>query len=275
MSMVKAANKDHDKFKGFPVWDHRIGLIVPSTNTVCEMDFHRLAPKGVSVHTGRMMIMEEVKGPVDWSKPMDWERIHQRMHERCATVAQEIATARVNMIVFGCTSGSFIKGPGGDEEISLMIEEAVLPVCGKIPVITISTAVLEALEALKIKKVSVATPYIERGNEQEKMFLEGNGFKVVDIKGLGLETFGEYARQGPQVIYDLAKKVNKKDADGIFISCADFRALDVIEVLERDLRKPVVSSNQISIWLSLKKLNISESIKGYGILLAGVYKRSK
>jgi len=263
--------ENRKRFKGFTVWRNRIGLIVPSTNTVCEMDFHRLVPRGVSVHTGRMMLLGEVEGPVDWEKPMDWDKIHQRMHERCGIVAREIATAKVDIMVFGCTSGSFIKGPGLDKEISQKIEEAVLPVCGRIPVITTCTAVLEAFKALRIKNVSVATPYIEKGNEQERRFLEGNGFRVVDIKGLGIDTFGEYARQDPQVIYDLAKETDRRDADGIFISCADLRALDVIDALEQDLKKPVISSNLASIWLSLKKLGLEQKINGYGVLLKGSY----
>lgn len=269
--MRNMVSRGKDKFKVCPTWRHRIGLIIPSTNTVCEMDFHRLVPKEVSIHTGRMMILEEMNGPMDWNTPMDWEKIHQRMHEKCVDVAKGVASARVDLIVFGCTSGSFIKGPGSDREIGRKIEQAVSPIYGKIPVITTSTAVVEALRTLSIEKVIVATPYIEEGNRQEKIFLEGNGFKVVDIRGLGLEVFGEYARQEPQVIYDLVRKLDKNGADGVFISCTDFRALDVIEILEKDLRKPITSSNQASLWLSLRKLGLNETIKGYGALLRGPY----
>jgi maleate isomerase len=272
MSIFDTAIKNEGKFKGYPVWRYRVGLIVPSTNTVCEVDFHRLAPEGVSIHTGRMMILGDINGPLDWKKPMNWDEIHQRMHEKCEEVAREVATARVDVMVFGCTSGSFIKGPGFDRQLSQKIEEAVLPLCGRIPVITTSTAVLEAFRELKMRSVSVATPYIDKGNEQERMFLEGNGFRVVDISGLGIEAFGEFARQEPRIIYDLAKKADDRGADGVFISCTDFRALDVIEILEEELGKPVVSSNQASLWLTLKKLKIKAPIKGYGMLLAGSYK---
>ena len=113
----------------------------------------------------------------------------------------------------------------------------------------------------------MVTPYPQKVSERGKTFLEGNGFTVVDMKGLGLENFSEIARQRPQVIYDLAKKADHRDADGIFISCTDFRALEVVELLEKDLRKPVVSANQASLWLALRQLNINEAIQGYGMLL--------
>jgi maleate isomerase len=249
----------------------KIGLIVPSSNTICEMDFHRLAPEGVSVHTARMMTLAGIKGTADWQKPMNWDEEYKGMYEKCEEAAIELATARVDIIVFGCTSGSFTGGPGFDKELCRKIEKAVVPICGKIPAITASTAVVEALKELKVKSVSMVTPYPQEINERGKVFLEGNGFKVVDEEGLNLEAFSEFARQEPQVIYDLARKADKRDADAIFISCTEFRSLDVIEVLEKDLRKPVISANQASLWLALKKLEINESIKGYGTLLLGQF----
>jgi hypothetical protein len=49
MSNADKAIKNKDKFQEYPVWRQRVGLIIPSTNTVCEVDFHRLAPEGVSI----------------------------------------------------------------------------------------------------------------------------------------------------------------------------------------------------------------------------------
>jgi len=231
------------------------------------MDFHKLAPEGVSIHTARMMILGDISGTVDWEKPSNWDEVYQRMHETCQKAARELATARVNTLVFACTSGSFVEGPGFDKELSQRIEESVVPICGQIPALTTSTAIVEALKELKIKKVSVVTPYPQEVSERGRIFLEGNGFTVVDMKWLGLENFSEIAKQEPEVIYDFARKADNKDADGIFISCTDFRALDVVELLEKDIGKPVVSSTQASLWLALKQLNINESIKGYGVLL--------
>ena len=85
------------KNKG-PFWRGKVGLIVPSNNTVCESDFHKLAPEAVSVHTARMMILGDINEPVDWEKPSNWDEAYQRMHDKCEEAAKELATARVSIM---------------------------------------------------------------------------------------------------------------------------------------------------------------------------------
>ncbi|MEM2339635.1 MAG: hypothetical protein QXW83_05495, partial [Nitrososphaerales archaeon] len=123
-----------------------------------------------------------------------------------------------------------------------------------IKTITTAFAVNEALKELSIKSVAVATPYINELNEREKLFLEECGFKVVKIKGLNILKNTEIGKQPSWVSYKLAKDVYTPEADGIFISCTNFRTFDILEKLEIDLNKPVVSSNSASLWLALKEL---------------------
>ena len=73
--------------------------------------------------------------------------------------------------------------------------------------------------------------------------------------------------QDPEVILDFVPRVVHPEADGVFISCTAWRALEVVEELEQRLGKPVVTSNQATIWLALKRLGITTPIKGYGRLL--------
>jgi len=71
------------------------------------------------------------------------------------------------------------------------------------------------------------------------------------------------------VAYRLAREVynSNSGADGVFISCTNFRNIEIIENLERDLSKPVVTSIQATVWAALRKVGIHESIGGYGKLL--------
>ena len=57
------------------------------------------------------------------------------------------------------------------------------------------------------------------------------------------------------------------DADGIFITCTNFRCSDVIEEIERDAGIPVVTSNQATAWHLMKLLGINDVVEGYGQLL--------
>ncbi len=113
----------------------------------------------------------------------------------------------------------------------------------------------------------MATPYPLNVNEIEKKFLEDNGFKVLKCDGMDLTDNNILAHLTPNVLYRLAKAVDVPEADGVFISCTGLDALDVIEPLEQDLGKPVVTSNQASYWLAFKMAKIGEPIEGYGRLM--------
>ena len=235
-------------------WRARIGLLIPSLHTVAELEFHRLAPEGVSVHTERMMHI--------WEKEEGLEKAVTMMNEDMSRAAASVATANPDIIVYSCTGGSLYKGIGYDEKLSQEITEKT-----GIPAITTSTAVLTALRRLKIKKIVVATPYVEALNKIEKSFLEGNGFEILEIKGLEILPAVAIGDRYPEEAYRLAKSIDTPEAEGIFISCADFRTIEIIDKLESDVKKPVISSNQATAWLALRKLGISESIEGYGKLL--------
>jgi len=231
-------------------WRARIGLIVPSSNTTMEAEFWRMAPEGVSVHTARMNLTDVT------------ERALVEMESYARAAAARLADASVDILMYGCTSGSLVKGKGYDRRIAEELEEH-----SGIRAATTSTAVLEALEELGISRVVVATPYIEGVNERERRFLEENGFEVLRIEGLGLVKNTEIGRQGPQTAYNLARRVYVPGADGVFISCTNFRTIEVIDVLERDLGVPVITSNQASMWFVLRNLGIREEYEEYGTLM--------
>jgi len=238
-------------------WRARIGLIVPSVSITCETEFHRLVPKGVTVHSARMTLRDSTPESL------------MRMIEDVERAAIHLTDVSPHIIAFACTSGSFFQGPKGNEELARKIERTA-----GVPATTTSTAMVEALRALGIKKVALATPYIDEINTREKDFLEAHGFKVVSVKGLELiaparrDHPTDIEMQSPSAVYELALSANSAEADGIFISCAGLRALEVAEYIERDLNKPVATSNMSLIWYTLRrKLHITDPIEGYGRLL--------
>jgi maleate cis-trans isomerase len=126
---------------------------------------------------------------------------------------------------------------------------------------------LAAFEKLGIKKVCLAMPYIDDVNEREKQFLEDNGIEVLKYKGLQLLDVRDIINVSPYTMYQLAKEVDLPEADAIFISCAGLGVLDIIQMLEDDLGKPVMSTNQIGIWHAFQIAKVGEPIQGFGRLL--------
>jgi maleate isomerase len=233
-------------------WRARIGLLVVGSDVTCESEMHKFAPPGVAFVTSRMKFLGKVT-----------PETVERLAEDVERATELLIPAKVNVIAFCCTSGSFIKGAGWDKEIIDNIESKYAGISAT----TTSTAVVAALRCLKIKNVAVATPYVDDVNKHLKKFLTDEGFNVINIKGLGILEDAEVNNLPPEIAYKLAKEVDTTNAEGIFISCTSLRTLNVIDLIERDLSKPVVTSNQATLWHSLRKAKINDIINGCGELL--------
>jgi maleate cis-trans isomerase len=222
-------------------WRAKFGVILPSVNATTESEFYRCLPEGVTAHFTRMEFQEET--------PENYER----MIDDVPRGTQMLTHAGVDAILFACTSGSLYGGLGYDQKIISKMKEY-----SNIPVSTTSTAVMEAFHALKVKNVAVATPYVDWVNELEKKFFEGNGIHVLNIQGLGCRGL-DVSKVTPEALYRFAKAQDRKEADGIFLSCMGLRTLEVLPVLERDLGKPVLSSNQVTLWMLFRLCGVPAS----------------
>jgi maleate isomerase len=238
-------------------WRARIGLLIPSSNTTMEMEFHRAIPEGVSVHTARMML-PEAKNLDDKLESLNL------MNKEVEESVLRLASAETSLILYGCTLGVFTAGYGHDRKLTERIREII-----KTPFITVSNAVIDAINELELKTISIATPYVEEHNLMEKKYLEKSipGVKVIKIKGLNIIGNLPKGRLEPYTAYKLAKKIDDNRSEGIFISCTNWRTFEIIETLEMDLGKPVVTSNQAALWSALRGTGIREPVEGYGTLL--------
>lgn len=228
----------------------RIGLLVPSSNTTVEPEFYRALPPHITLHVARLHLTqitpESILGMV-----ADLEA-----HSR------SLASADVDVIVLGATAPSFLKGLGYDREIAQRIEAAT----GK-RATTTSTALLEAIRHLKLQRVVLGSAYDDKVNGIARAFLEANGVTVLDAQGLGLVDNLEVGRLDDATAYELARRVDRPDAQGIVLACTNWRTMGVIERLEQELHKPVISTTQVSVWAALRMLGEEEGVAGYGRLL--------
>ena len=225
----------------------RIGVILPCSNNVLEPDFYQLAPKNVTIHAARMWFSAGTPSALE------------RMNEEAGNCARYLAKACVDVMVYGCTAGSFFGGPGHDQRLLQYISEV-----SGVPAVATATAVVKALKVVGLKRISVASPYTDELNQKLKVFLRRNDFEVLNVVGQQLKAAGA---QSPETIYEFSKKAFHPEADGMFLSCTAWRALEIVDRLERDLGKPVLTSNQATIWAALRALGITEPIKGHGRLL--------
>ena len=234
-------------------WIAKIGLIVPSTNTVNEAEWARMLPPGISVHTARVLLMGKAS-----------RESFEAMAGLVEKAARELATAEVDLIAYGCTSGSFLCP---SDEIRGTISK--IAAC---PAVTTSDAVVAALRALGATRIALATPYLDIVTREEVDFLGREGFEVLAWHGLRLGKTQAKRRSINRVPADvtlrLARFVDRRpEADAIFLSCTALPTIAVVAALEEELGKPVVTSNQATLWHSLRSLGIGARIAGFGALL--------
>ncbi len=233
-------------------WRARIGVITPAVGMAVTADFHKIAPEGVA------LILAGVAQPITQDSVEQLTQVGEGVVE----AARRMVMPKADVILWNTSSGSFIKGHGYDLELIDRIEQAT-----GIPTTTASTAMIEAFKKLGLKKVCLATPYVDEINEREKTFIEAHGFEVLKFKGLQLLDVGELIDVPPSRMYRLAKEVDVPEADAIFISNAGWSALDILQMLEVELGKPVLSTNQVSLWGAFRLAGIQEPVQGYGTLL--------
>lgn len=234
-------------------WRARIGVIVPPSNTINEVEFNRLKPDGVSFHFTRSPIHHDPAADNYATLLSDLDK-----------AVGELSACNVDLMAYGCTAGSM--ACPADILIGRMEEG------GKVGAVSTAGSILAALEALGVKRIAMATPYTDETNEHEKEFFAENGVEVVAMAGLGLNTSLENVQKISRVpaaeVYQHARSVDCAEAEAVLICCTDFGTLDVIGRLEQELGKPVITSNTASLWNSLRRAGISDPIKGYGKLLS-------
>ena len=227
-------------------WERKLGLIVPSWNTVMEYEVQRMAAGAMSVHTARIPHTADTEEKLLW------------LGTQAPGAATLLSHAKVDVICYGCAAGGFLKGPVEDQALGSKIAEAT-----GIPVAVSSSAVADALRALGAARVSLASPYAPWLNERLRQYLTAAGFEVMAMQGLDTQNHSAVTTER---IEALITEVDRPDAQAIFVSCSNFPTLGIIESLERKLGKPIVASNQASMWKMLRLMGDSRALPGAGRL---------
>lgn len=232
-------------------WRGRIGLITPAPGSSTELEFNTRKPDGVAVLTTRVPLfgiscdgIRKMTGYVD---------------DAAVMLAK---SSVVDLVLFSCTAGSFLEGRGYDRKLISHLTELT-----GVAVTTTSTCIIEAMAALGISSVNIVTPYSEEVNELERAFFEGCGVRVTGISGALLQKSQDTPKIPAGEMYSYAVKTYVPEADATLISCTGLHVLDIIEPLERDLGKPVLTSNQCGLWGSLRRLGVRDALPGFGALL--------
>jgi maleate isomerase len=228
----------------------KIGSLVPSSNATQEQEFQAALPKGTSLHTSRLRLTQvEAESTI-------------RIVEELEDGSRRLADADVDVLLLGLTAPSSRKGLGYDRELKKRMEDA----SGK-PATTAATATVEALNMLGVKRLALCAPWSDDVNGFTASFLEASGFEVPTRKALGVIQNLEIGALAPQTAYDLGRAVDSDKVDAVMLACGNWHSMEVVDRLEKDIGKPVITTNQVSMWGALRILGHVASLPGYGTLL--------
>ena len=232
----------------------RLGFLLPPGNPTIEPEMMAMAPAGVSLHFHRM-VARGTPGSLDGQA----ER-NRSMVAHLDDSIEMLALVKPDIVVIAHTATSYDLGQ--DEEAALL---ARLAQASGTRVTTAFASVAAALERLGVKRVALGAPYSAETTLRGNAHLEAHGFEVVGFDNLRGVTniYDETAERA----YRLARSVDRPEAQAVFLSGTGMPTVSVLEMLEHDLQKPVISSNSAMMWLALRACGVNQPIAGYGRLL--------
>lgn len=231
----------------------RLGLVLPSVNTIVEPWFNAIAPNGVTFHASRMLL----------DSNLTREAVLRMDREEGVHAIEQLVSCKPASIAYCCTASSIVQGVEYDDVLIHEIERVA-----KVPGVTATRSIIMALKLFGARRLAVCSPYATEIDEAEHRFFTDAGFDIVGSAHLGIGDSFRLADPTPDEICELARAAWRDEADALLITCLNLRSHEVVERLERELGKPVITSTQATLWQLLRSAGVEARIEGYGRLLS-------
>ncbi|WP_079023521.1 maleate cis-trans isomerase family protein [Streptomyces odonnellii] len=241
----------HVSFLGGPQPQRGVGVVAPF-DFALDRELWRWVPDDISLRVTRTPYV-----PVEVS--LDLARLVSE-HETLGEAVRALGASEPEVVAYACTSGSFVGGPAGERAMCEAMTRA-----GEVPSLTTTGALIEAIEELGVTRIALVTPYTESVTQALEDYLAEVGVTVTGRAFLGLT---RHIWKVPyRSVVDMAREAVVGSADALFISCTNLPTYDAIPQLEAELRMPVLSANQVTMWAALRRLGARAVGPYQGLLL--------
>jgi len=227
--------------------ERRIGLLVPSSNVVMEVEFYRCLPNDITVHTSHIPRLNQA---------IDADAMRQTTVNAIGAAAS-MSQAELDLVLHGHTASSYAGGIQGDIEIARKVGEAA-----GAPGMTAAGAALRCLRSVGARRLWLAAPYPAETTQTAADFMTANGFEVLSVEALGVDQATRLKKVTAETVYELGvRAVARGNGDALFISGTGVHTLNVIGALERAIGKPVITANLAALWGSLERLGRADAFR--------------
>lgn len=224
------------------------GILIPSTNTTCEAEFGRLGPD-LQAHAARL----GKGGDTPFSPSLDADVAYQ---------SKMLGDARVEVIALAQTSASLFADDYDEVTVRRMTEAS------GIPSFTSAQAVGRALRALGTSRIAMATPYSEEVIGRAKRYYETKyGMTVVASESLGATNSYAIGKMDAGAAQAAFSRIDRPDIEALVVPGGNFPTMDRIAAWEQQFGKPVITTNQATLWGVMQAMGIETPLGGKGRLL--------
>ncbi|CAL9314041.1 aspartate/glutamate racemase family protein [Streptomyces olindensis] len=166
---------------------------------------------------------------------------------RLAAGVQELRHAGAEAVVWACTSGSFVYGwDGAQEQVRTLAQTAGMPASST------SFAFVHAVRELGVRRVAIGATYPEDVAQLFAQFLRSDGVDVVSVNSSGIITAAEVGTWGEAELLELARNSDHPDAQALLLPDTALHTAAHIPALEKELGKPILTANQVTVWEALR-----------------------
>lgn len=236
----------------------KMGVIVPSTNTVVEHDYNRLAPPGVTFHVGRMYIEIPRLG-----SDAEFEALLGQIRLSMEVAVRDVLTCEPDALAMGMSAETFWGGVEGNAAFSQRMHE----LGGGLPVTTGASACRAGLEVLGARRIAVLSPYQPIADDMVTRYFTEAGIDVVRFVGLRCPTATAIAAVPVDRLVGVLRDLDGSDIDAIVQVGTNLSMVRLADEAERWLGKPVLAINATTLWHALRSHGIHDQIQGAGPLL--------
>lgn len=238
-------------------WRRKFGVIMPSTNTIVEPEFHAMSVPGVTAHTSRIHIRDQ---RLDSDEA--FERLLVQIRAEIDHSVARVMTAEPDYMVMGMSAETFWDGVEGNRQFIKQIKDL-----SGLEVATGAEACERGLKKFGAKKIGIVTPYQPVGDENVVKFFTELGFQVEAIEGLKCPSAVAIAEVGEAELRAAINKVNTPDVDAVVQCGTNLSMVRLADEAERWLGKPVLAINAATWWMALRENGIEQQMHGFGSLL--------
>jgi maleate isomerase len=249
---------------------HRIGLLVPSSNTTMETEIPALLRARELVrpddtftfHSARLRMADVTPDAL------------RAMNEQTERATAELADLRPHVVATACLVAIMAQGPGSHRAAESEIEFVLEREHASAPVVSSAGALVDALHALGARRIGIVAPYLEELTRLVVAYIEDAGIEVADAISLEVPDNGAVAELDPHDLEQHWRRLDLRDCDALVLSaCVQMRSLEVLEEVERRSGLPTVSAATATTWAILRALDLEPVAPGAGALLRAASER--